>query len=344
MRELGDVLKSNGEVVEYVASAQTYRDKNKNTRRFIRELKAACSLLWRGCRARRPDLVISGSSPPCLLIVATLVAFRHRARTAHWAMDLYPELALALGELRQTWISETMEKLMGWAYRRTDAVVALDDDMAGRLNKHHITNTKTIRPWVPLSLLKPPPTPGPNAEQVWIYSGNLGRAHEWETLLQAQAELEQRGSNWRLLFQGGGSAWPMAQKRARELNLQRCEWKSYVEEENLRELLLRSCVLVVTQRPETQGLLWPSKLSLAMDIPRRILWVGPVNGAAARTLAASPYAGIFAPGQSRRIADWLEATPNIPVDKITDAATHRESALAAWAATLHEVASTPGMR
>ena len=47
---------------------------------------------------------------------------------------------------------------------------------------------------VPKAVLeRPTPDVQPDAEWTWIYSGNLGRAHEWETLLRAQQLIEQRG-------------------------------------------------------------------------------------------------------------------------------------------------------
>lgn len=302
LRELGDHLAARGHECRYLASPQSYRAAGKNRRRMLREIAALGSILWRGLREPRPDVIFSTTSPPCLLVVATLLAARHRARSAHWLMDMYPELALALGEIQPGAVSRIIERVMGWAYRRTDVLVALDEDMAARLEKYGV-EAETVAPWlmqpfVGTTSVEPvePPT--------WIYSGNLGRAHEWETLLAAQAILERRGTSWRLLFQGGGPAWPAAQARAAELGLRRCDWQPYVAESELRASLARGSVLVATQRPETQGLLWPSKLALMRDVGRPILWIGPTDGAIARLLNG---AGVFSPGDAEGVAAWLEA-------------------------------------
>jgi hypothetical protein len=308
--ELGEFLQSQGHTVEFVSSRQDYRSAKKNRRRMLRELFALGSIFFQGIKARRPDVVISGTSPPCLLVVSRLIASLHRAKSAHWLMDMYPELALALGEVRPGFVSRLIKSFMGWAYRRTGVVVALDDDMAARLKEYGVA-TEIIPPWVlkPLMASTSAPSPGgepPGPEWTWIYSGNLGRAHEWETLLEVQFLLEKRNLPCRLLFQGGGPSWPFAQARAEELGLRRCDWKPYVQEHELQSSLLRARVLVITQRPETRGLLWPSKLALAITLPRPILWIGPVDGAIARMLRDLPHAGIFAPGQPTQIADWLQ--------------------------------------
>lgn len=314
----------------------------KNRRRLLREVRGLFSILFRGLKARRPDVVFSASSPPCLLVVAALIAARHRAKSAHWLMDLYPELALALGEVKPGFISSLIERLMGWAYRRTDLLVALDEDMADRLKKQRVS-AGIIQPWVSQSLQKASPKAdaAPDSEWTWIYSGNLGRAHEWETLLQVQSLLEERNLPGRLLFQGGGPSWPLAQARARELGLRRCDWKNYADEAELQSSLLRCRVLVVTQRPETQGLLWPSKLALVGTLPRPILWVGPVDGAIARQLRKLPQAGIFAPGKTAQIAGWLQSLYNACGTTITaaspDAAQQRMLSLEKWGALLSKL-------
>jgi hypothetical protein len=333
LRELGDDLVKKGHEVEYIASGQNYRAAKKGSR-MMREAFALVSMLARGLFARRADVVISGTSPPCLLFAAALIAKWHCAKSAHWAMDLYPELALALGELHDSFATRRIAALMRWAYRRTDLVVALDDDMASHLKKYGV-NAEVIAPWLPRSLAGDGDSSAlraPSPEFVWIYSGNLGRAHEWATLLDAQALLEQRGSTWRLIFQGGGPSWPLGQERARELGLKNCEWKNYADKKDLRSSLLACHALIATQKPETRGLLWPSKLALLRHLPRPLVWIGDPDGAIARELRLMPHAGIFAPGQARELADWLEnlGTKHFWAVMFEDVDTERDCSLENW--------------
>ena len=335
LRELAEELLCAGLAVDFVAAREDYRAEQGKRGRMLREAKALARMLLDGLRRPRVDVVVSGSSPPCLLVVATLVAAWHRAKSVHWIMDLYPEIAVALGEVPAGWVSRMIARAMGWCYRRAARVVALDEDMAERVRGYGVA-CAVIRPWVFASVL--PQLAGArgeaDAEWTWLYSGNLGRAHEWETLLQAQALLEQRGTGVRLVFQGGGPARAAAQARAGALGLRQCVWTDYVAAAEVPASLLRAQVLAVTQLPAAQGLLWPSKLGLAMSLPRPILWVGPVDGAIARMLRALPSAGIFAPGQEKAIADWLlarkEGASRTPVPAVFDAAAQRTVALAAW--------------
>ncbi|HWB60330.1 MAG TPA: glycosyltransferase family 4 protein [Chthoniobacteraceae bacterium] len=333
LHELGEWLQAQGHEVDYVSSAQDYRNVKKNSRRLLREASALCGMLFKGLKTRRPDVVFSASSPPCLLVVATLIAAWHRAKSVHWLMDMYPELAVALGEVKAGFVSGVTGKLMGWGYRRAKLVVGLDEDMALRL-KNYGVEAEIIPPWVLQSFIASAPMAPiePAPEWTWIYSGNLGRAHEWETLLQAQALVEKRGLPIRLLFQGGGPSWPLAKARAAELGLRQCDWNGYVREAELQASLLRARALVITQKPEAQGLLWPSKLALASTLPRPILWIGPVDGAIARQISALPHAGVFAPGSAEQVADWLQKLHQVGTPRLEgrDAATGRQTLIEKW--------------
>ena len=340
-RELADSLESDGHVVDFVAAREEYREGQAKRGRVKRELMALGRMLLDGLRRPRADLVISGSSPPCVLVIAALIAAFHRAKSVHWAMDIYPEIAVALGEVREGLLSRCLRSLMRWAYRRTDRVVVLDDDMAECLHGYGV-KAECIRPWVFHSVLPhlAVADEAPDSEWTWIYSGNLGRAHEWQTLLEAQALLDERGVSARLVFQGGGPARAAAQARAEALRLKRCRWTGYVEEPDLPRSLLRGSVLAVTQLQAVKGLLWPSKLALLLSLPRAILWIGPEDGATARMLRSVPSAGVFAPGQAREIADWLTSRQGLGAESLTpavNAAAHREESLERWRALVATV-------
>jgi hypothetical protein len=179
----------------------------------------------------------------------------------------------------------------------------------------------------------------PAAPWRWIYSGNLGRAHEWEPLLAAQRILEDRDPEIRLVFQGGGPARPAAEERARAMNLQRCDWKPYADEDALAASLLACRACAVTQLPEARGLLWPSKLSLLACLPRPIVYVGDPDGAIARELAVRPHTGVCAPGEAGRLAEWLLALKANPpaAYSMEEPAAVRADGLAAWKSLLEEL-------
>jgi colanic acid biosynthesis glycosyl transferase WcaI len=333
--EIADALAAAGHQVAFASSGQDYRAGQKRGSRLLRELRGLGALFRAALFAGRIDAVVSATSPPLLVVIAAAIAKLRRARHYHWLFDMYPELATTLGEIPESRLTRLFYAATRWAYRRADCVVALDQDMAARLKGYGVTAT-IIPPWVFQSLITyraaqplSPAVPD-RPERIWLYSGNLGRAHEWRTLLDAQRLLEIAGSPWRLVFQGGGPVWPVAREYAAQLGLTRCDWRPYVPEDQLPASLLDADVLVVTQKPETCGLLWPSKLALVTSLPRTILWVGPIDRAIAGDLGSLPQAGVFLPGDAAGIARWLaDADPARPV-LLRDPVAIRAASLQQW--------------
>jgi colanic acid biosynthesis glycosyl transferase WcaI len=332
--EIANALQARGHEVRFIDAGQEYRSGQGKPGRMRRELFALIRMLWRGMQEPRPDVVVSGTSPPCLAFIAQLIALRHGARSVHWCMDLYPEIAVSLGEVKKGWLSRIIAGVLGWSYRRTSTVVALDTDMASRLRAHGVSS-QIIRPWVMnWRELSPPQVPTTATHWTWLYSGNLGRAHDWQTLLDAQSILEKEDRDIALIFQGGGPSWNSVRSHADTLGLKRIEWRPYAPESELQSSLLQAQCLIVTQRLEVQGMLWPSKLALMLALPRPILFVGPIDGDIGRTLRALPHAGVFAPGDARGVADWLVETkeggsPHF-VGNVIDPKAHRSACLDQW--------------
>lgn len=315
--ELAEGLRAGGHAVEIVSQRESYEGRPARGGRLRRELQASWAILRAGWRPRggRPDLVLALSSPPGLPVVGALLAWRHHVPLAHWAMDLYPELALALGEIRPgTPVAWLVQTAMRRAYRRAALVVALDEDMRAHLQAFCRVPVRVLPPWPAREVERQADEARAHAEGVaepaapwtWLYSGNLGRAHEWRTLLDAQAILEGRGLAVQLVFQGDGASRAPAMAYADAIGLRHCVWHGYAPETELLPALLDARLLIVTQRPETRGLLWPSKLALLERLPRHVLFVGPEDGAIAGRLRDRGDAGVFAPGEAEAVARWIE--------------------------------------
>lgn len=329
-RLLGDLaaeLRRRGHETVLVGDAVDYRGgKRLWGSRALREAVSLVRLLWRACRVPGPvDAVVCLTSPPMLPVVARCSRLRHRhARLIHWAMDLYPDVAVALGEVRAgSALHRVTEAMMASFYRAADLTVVLDDDMAGEVRRRGAA-CEVLPPWPPEVVAESAdeatsmPGDADHAAGVesigegvstaftWLYSGNLGRAHEWRTLLDAQALLEEAEAPVDLVFQGGGSEWDAARNYAESLGLRRCRWRGYVLPDRLLDSLSGADCLIVTQKPETRGCLWPSKLALLLLLDLPLVWVGDAGSAPARAVTGG---GHFcaAPGEAAQLARQLRS-------------------------------------
>lgn len=306
--EVAEELAKLGHTVVFAGDRADYRGgKTLLGSRALREGLALLRLWWKTVTAPRCDAIVCLTSPPLLPVAVRAARFRHRgAKLIHWAMDLYPDVAVALGEVRRgSLLHRVTARAMSSVYRACDLIIVLDSDMAARIATDGV-RIVIVPPWPPaVDRIEAPPVreAGPF---VWLYSGNLGRAHEWRTLLDAQRLLEDEGLGIDLVFQGGGTEREAARHHAEALGLKRCHWRDYAPESELVTSLLAADALVVTQRPETAGCLWPSKLALALIVGRPLLWVGATGGSLAASLVEAGHT-VVAPGDSVRLAERLRA-------------------------------------
>jgi len=308
--EVADELERRGHEIVLIGDGADYRGpKTLFGSRALREALSLLRLFFRAITVRRVDVIVCLTSPPLVPVVARLARLRHGgARLVHWAMDLYPEVAVALGEVREGSILHRLTaSIMGGTYRACDGIIVLDEDMA-TLIRGHGAESEVLAPWPPAWQGEGDDWPlreGCEHAFTWLYSGNLGRAHEWKTLLDAQRLLEKTGLAVDLVFQGGGTEREAAVAYASSLGLTRCRWQPYAEAAVLVRSLIAADCLIATQRPETSGCLWPSKLALAMQLERPLVWVGATDGAVGRMLRGKGHL-CFDPGDAAGLAAGLK--------------------------------------
>lgn len=332
--DLAGLFRARGHEVLLPGGGVAYQAGGSGAGRLAGEMAAWVRLAGRALGGPRPDLIVSFSSPACLPVAAALAARWRRVRHVHWAMDVYPETAVALGVLPAA-AAAPFAAAMRAAYARCAPVLALDADMAEVLAARGAGRVAVAAPWppdwpAPRSPL--PPEGAPAGARLWMYSGNLGRAHDGGVLLAAQQRLEAAGHPWWLVVQGGGAGWAGLKAEAGRLGLGQCLFRPYAAEEEAPARLAAAEVLVVTRRPEVRGLLWPSKLAVALAWPRRIAWMGEVDSAAARAVRGHAGSAAFAAGDAAGLADWLASLPPgvpapIPGDALDRA---RRDGMAQW--------------
>ena len=139
--------------------------------------------------------------------------------------------------------------------------------------------------WADGDAIRPRPIAGHPLRKEWgwenrfvvLYAGNLGLAHEFETVLGAAVRL--RGDRSILLaFVGAGPRLSEARRRSGELGLENVEFRPPLLRSRLGELLTAGDLHLATLRPEAAGLLVPSKIYGILSSGRPVLYVGPGEG------------------------------------------------------------------
>ncbi len=270
-------------------------------------------------RLPRPDLVIAMTTPPMLVRAVFPVCRRRGARLLYWAMDLYPDVAFALGVLRP---DGRVGRILTRAARRSiaaaDRVVALGPAMAARLKAQGASRVDVIDNWCDGRAIRPRSRDdhplrrrnGWDGKFVVLYSGNMGLAHDFSTLLDAAAELEER-SDIVFAFVGGGARAADIRRGARERGLS-VEFHPWVETAELANGLTAGDVHVITMRDAVEGLLVPSKIYGVLAAGRPALYVGPEGSAIEAILAAADCGASVRCGESTELARWIRRYADEP--------------------------------
>ncbi|MES2467241.1 MAG: glycosyltransferase family 4 protein [Verrucomicrobiota bacterium] len=153
---------------------------------------------WLLRRRSRVDVIVALSSPPYLSLLARMGAWWQGGHHAHWVMDLYPDVMVAHGMLRERSLGHRLLGALarwGMGGPRCRGVITLGPDMAERLNAWLPAGRPSV--WVPLwGTAGDPPAPhdvtalrqqrGWSPETtVFLYSGNMGLGHRFTEVLEA---------------------------------------------------------------------------------------------------------------------------------------------------------------
>jgi glycosyltransferase involved in cell wall biosynthesis len=118
---------------------------------------------------------------------------------------------------------------------------------------------------------------------VVCYSGNLGRAHEFDTLLDA-ADALKLDQSFVFLIIGGGARMPALKRAVAERELENFCFLPYQPRHALEDSLAAADVHLVSLRPALEGLVSPSKLYGVLAAGRPLIFVGDSDGEVGRVV------------------------------------------------------------
>jgi colanic acid biosynthesis glycosyl transferase WcaI len=236
--------------------------------------------LWR--LLRRGDVVVAKTDPPLFSVTAALAAAARGAVLVNWLQDVFPEVAVRAGVrgIRGPAFA-VARRLRDWSLRQAGANVVVGERMA-RLVARRAANerVRVIANWSDGGKVRAVPASqalraewGLQGRFVVGYAGNLGRAHDVETLLGAARRLAHR-LDIAFLFVGGGHGV----ERLREARLPNVVIRGYVREDALGPVLGLADVHLVTLLPQFEGLIVPSKFYAAAAAGRPVVFVGDIEG------------------------------------------------------------------
>jgi colanic acid biosynthesis glycosyl transferase WcaI len=230
------------------------------------------------------DVVIVGSNPHfAALLFPFLRFFKSGKLLVHWCYDLYPEAIIADGA--EGLVKRLLYKfiaVMKWAYKSVDIMVDIGSCMRQRLAAYdHQAHSATLVPWafVELDDLE---EPDPltrfelfgDADLALLYSGSLGKAHDFSLILSLARKLINRDPRVIFCFAGRGSRFNELREaiRPEDINIRIAP---FVEKSKLGKRLNAADIHLLSLQPEWQGIVVPSKFFSSLAVGKPIIYVGP---------------------------------------------------------------------
>jgi colanic acid biosynthesis glycosyl transferase WcaI len=262
------------------------------------------------------NVLVAKTDPPLLSVLAISAAKRRSAHLVNWLQDLYPEIAIELGvPLLKGPLAGAIGHLRNRSLRLADANVVLGTSMAARVRAcgvaqdciHVIPNWADDEEIVPV-----PPAENPlrrewQLEDKFVvgYSGNLGRAHEFETVLAAAERLSD-DSRIVFVFIGGGKQFDELAKRVHARKLDRTfRFFPYQDRAVLKYSLSAPDVHWVSLPPKVEGLIFPSKFYGIIAAGRPVIAVTATEGEMASLVREYDCGFAIAPGDFKSLCKTI---------------------------------------
>jgi len=307
--------------------------------------------------ARRGDVVVAKTDPPMLSVLISALAWIRGYRTINWLHDLYPEVAAELGiSSVKGPVGRILISLRNASLRRATMNVAIGDDMAKRVRGMGVAAARlsVVTNWTDDESIRPSDAATNPLRRAWslegkfvvAYSGNLGRAHDSQTLLEA-AEILRGDPDVVFLFIGGGRGLIDLAAEVEKRQLKNFRFEPYQPREALSRSLGAADVHWLSLKPGLDGLILPSKFYGVAAAGRAILIIGSPDGELAELVAKHGCGYCITPGQGAELAGIIAALSQdrsrcrqlgANARRMLDERLTKSQALERWRTILHSAA------
>jgi glycosyltransferase involved in cell wall biosynthesis len=271
-------------------------------------------------RVRKGDLVVLKTDPPLLSLLNTTAIRFGGGQVVNWQQDLFPEIAMELGAFpRNRMISRPLLWWRNCTLRMAKTNVTVSQHQREYLAEQGVCNTRYIPNWADGNLIRPmahadnPLRKQWNPENKFLvgYSGNFGRAHSFDELLEAMMLLETSREIQFLLIGEGVRLDPLKGAIERK-HLHHVSFHPYQPHDILRQSLGAIDLHLVTLKENMEGLVLPSKIYGVLAAGRPIAFVGDKDGEIAGLIHESEVGFAVGHGDGAGLAEQIRLLARNP--------------------------------
>ncbi len=262
---------------------------------------------WTTLRLKNQDCLVVLSDPPLLSVLAALVKLLKKVRTVCWLQDVFPEIAIRTGIIRSGLVAYFLTRLGKWSLKKADRIIVI-----ARCMERHLLSTGLpanqlihISNWADGSLIQPIGREenvfldehGLHDRFVVMYSGNLGRVHEFSTVIE-MIRRTATCADMSFCFIGEGYHKSWLQSTAQHEGWKHVLFLPFQPKEQLRFSLSAADVHLVLLRQGMAGLSVPSKIYGILACGRPVIFIGPDDCDIAHVVREAACGHVVRPGDS----------------------------------------------
>jgi putative colanic acid biosynthesis glycosyltransferase WcaI len=220
-----------------------------------------------GTRLPRPDVVVAGTDPPLAGGLGWALASRYRTAFVQIYMDIYPDVAVALGRLNGRLAVDAWRRWNGFVRSKADRIVAIGRDMVEKLLEEGVPQAKIalIPNWADEPAASSEQARVTRGKMGWdgrfivMHAGNAGLAQGLEVLVHAASELRDRDDIGFVLV-GDGAARQRLQQLARRLDVTSIDFLPHCSKAEAEAFIGAADVHLISLAPGLKGCVVPSKV------------------------------------------------------------------------------------
>jgi glycosyltransferase involved in cell wall biosynthesis len=288
--------------------------------RIVNYLSFLAGAFWAALWTKRPDVAVVETDPPLLCLIGWYLQRVRGAKLVVYLQDIHPDIAIALGRIRNGWLTRTLRWFMFGTYRNADRVVVLSRDMRQRVIDSGVAparvvcvpnwiDTKQVRPVKLLNAFRE--RQKLNGEFVVMYSGNLGLCQQLEDVIAAADKLRDRSDIKFLLIGGGSLEWKL-KEQVLALGLSNVRFLPYQPKATLAESLSAADVHLVPLDSRVASCLMPSKLYGVLASGTPLVAVAPADCELSELTRDYEVGVVTPPGDPGKLADAVATMAGQP--------------------------------
>ena len=267
--------------------------------------------------ANKNDVVVVKTDPPLISVTSSIAVRLKGAKQINWLQDIYPEVACRLGVKGfNGFLGKLLINIRNYTLRKALFNVVLGDVMFSHVESLGIDSNKIkiIHNWSDGEIIKPIDKESNHLIKEWnldnkfvvCYSGNMGRAHEFDTILDA---IENLVSNKDIVFlfigDGAKKQWLVEQSELRNLN--NMMFMPYQDFSQLSYSLSVGDVHLISLISELEGLIVPSKFYGVMAAGRPSFFIGSEKSEIKNMLDECNCGQSFLIGEAEKLSREIES-------------------------------------